>query len=81
MKIQIIAEFKDSKDQFGNLIDGTECYQCNTIDELYDNLKELYKSDKLTHVHLDFIEKNLSNELKGTCTIAFKNGITPVTHF
>ena len=81
MFIQVVMNYPDEYDKYGNRIDGDRVQECNTIEELRDCIKKVVKEDVLNHIHLDFCERDNIVQSYGSVTVLLKEtpGFHPVT--
>lgn len=77
MKLLVEMNYPDSKDVFGQFVDGDKFQEVKNFEELYQLLKQIYKEDVLNHVHLEFVEEG-TNQQYGKVTILLKE--TPGFH-
>ena len=78
MKALVHCNPGDYRDEDGMLQDGTESTMCNTLDDVYNAIREYYYTDGVDHVHLEFRDDN--NQEIGEVTILFEKGISPMTY-
>ena len=78
MFAKVTCRYDDYKDEYGLRHDGTKCYDCFSFDELYKVLKRLYDEHILSHVHLEFCIRELTDKQAGEIVIPFKEGVAPL---
>ena len=70
---QVVCDYPDYQDKAGVMHDGTECYDCETFNDLFEVLQKVLKENVLDHVHLDFCHRELTNKSHGSIVLPLKN--------
>lgn len=78
MKALVSCNPGDYRDEDGMLQDGTQSEMCNTLEDVYNAIKQYYYTDGVDHVHFEF--RNDDNQEIGEVTIPFEKGISPMTY-
>lgn len=77
MKLLVEMNYPDSKNEFGEFVDGDKVQEVKDFEELYQLLRQVNKEDVLNHVHLEFVDGD-NNQQFGKVTILLKE--TPGFH-
>ena len=70
---QVVCDYPDYQDKAGVMHDGTECYDCETFNDLFEVLQKVLKENVLDHVHLDFCHHDNTNWSHGSIVLPLKN--------
>lgn len=65
---QVVCDYPDYEDEFGQTVDGTECYDCENFNDLFEVLEKLITEGVLNHVHHD-----CTNHTHGSIILPLKN--------
>ena len=76
--IKVRCDYSDYIDEYGQRHNGTKCYDCFSFNELHDVLKQVYDEHVLSHVHLEFCTRELTDKEHGEVIVPFEKGIAPI---
>lgn len=78
MFVKVKCEYPDYKDEWGGIQNGTKCYDCFSFKELYVVLKQINDEHVLSHIHLEFCIRELTDKELGEVIIPFEKGVIPI---